>query len=572
MAKPQSTPAHAPKDDADDTSPKRLRLPATLRDRVLLGISLLALVVVILFTVPYTRYGVLGQIFKRPVAIEVLDSRTHKPVSDALIELGGKKFKTDAKGKVNAAQVPVGGWQLAVNKKYYNLLRTDIMVPLFGQAKLHKLELVAIGNQVTLKITNKITGKPISKAKIAALGTTAITDANGETVIVLPIKRTSEPGTVKLPGYNDLAINIQNTEAPTAANTFAVTPSGKLYFLSKRTGKINVMKSDLDGANASVVLAGTGSEDDTDTVLLATRDWKYLALKAKRDSDRAKLYIINTATDKLDTMDEGKASFVPVGWSGHHFVFTVARDDIPYWQPKQTALKAYDAEKDTLATLDQTEAEGTDTNYYVAQNIANVYLIDNAVVYTKQWNGGYYSAPLYAGKKISIFSIPLSGGSRTPLKDFDAKSSLSIGAALYKPKEPLFQLSDYGANPSSFSFFELDNGKVAAASGITTDTFNKFYPTYIQSPSGKRTFWYEPRDGKNSLFSGDSDGTGSKELASLSEFTPYGWYGDDYVLVSKNKSELYIAPKDMSTAPLKVADYHKPNFNGNGYGGGYGGF
>jgi hypothetical protein len=111
----------------------------------------------------------------------------------------------------------------------------------------------------------------------------------------------------------------------------------------------------------------------------------------------------------------------------------------------------------------------------------------------------------------------------------------------------------------------------------TTDVSNsdfqgKFYPTYLASPSNNLTFWYEPRDGANTIFGGNGDGDASKQLATSSEFTPYGWFTDDYVLLSKKGSELYIAPRDLSSAPVKITDYHKPSVTFLGYGGGYGGY
>jgi hypothetical protein len=77
---------------------------------------------------------------------------------------------------------------------------------------------------------------------------------------------------------------------------------------------------------------------------------------------------------------------------------------------------------------------------------------------------------------------------------------------------------------------------------MTDEKFNKSYPTFLISPTGDNTFWYEARDGKNSLFVGDSRGDKGNEVATLSEYTPYGWYSDGYILVSKNGSELYILP------------------------------
>ena len=96
----------------------------------------------------------------------------------------------------------------------------------------------------------------------------------------------------------------------------------------------------------------------------------------------------------------------------------------------------------------------------------------------------------------------------------------------------------------------------------------------IESPNGKTNFWSEERDGKNVLFIGDADAENSKEIATLSEYVPYGWFTDDYVLVSKNGSELYIMGRDgikPGDVPTKISDYHRPSYNFTGYGKGYGG-
>jgi len=97
---------------------------------------------------------------------------------------------------------------------------------------------------------------------------------------------------------------------------------------------------------------------------------------------------------------------------------------------------------------------------------------------------------------------------------------------------------------------------------------------YLASPSGNSTFWSEPRDGKNSLFVGDQAGSNAKQIASLSDYQTYGWYSEDYLLASKNGSELYIFGSEgikKESAALKITDYHKPVLNYPGYGGGYGG-
>jgi hypothetical protein len=57
----------------------------------------------------------------------------------------------------------------------------------------------------------------------------------------------------------------------------------------------------------------------------------------------------------------------------------------------------------------------------------------------------------------------------------------------------------------------------------------------------------------------------------LSDYDTYGWYSDNYLLVSKNSSELYVMDKAGKQTALKISDYHKPAQVFTGYGGGYGG-
>jgi hypothetical protein len=550
-------------------------LPTTKRAWAIWAAGAIVVLAGILLAIPATRYGLLGLFVKRDITLIVTDSRTHKPVSELILSLNRQKLTTNAMGQVVFKAVPVGGHELVGSKKYYNLLMDKIAVPISGKGTTFRLKADAIGDPVTVKVINKINGKPLIGAIIEALGTAATTSNTGEANLVLPIGQAGRPGVVKADGYNDLAVTIKNFEQVNSTNTFALVPNGKVYFLSKRTGKINVMKSDLDGSNPTVVLAGTGREDSFDTVLLATRDWKYLALKAKRDSDKAKIYVISTLKDGTDMVDQGNADFGLEGWSGHDLVFTVARSGVAVWEPKQTALKEYDADAGKIKTLYETQAVDNG-NYYnsTGEVLSNVYLVGTSAIFTKQWwvpGDLYYQTQLLAGKKLGVYSIDLTSGGMTTLRDWGMTTSRSLNSKLYRPDELLTQLYD-SAGAGKSTFFEATGGKVTESADVSTDEFNnQYYPSFLQSPSGNNTVWYEPRDGKNTLFEGNASGGDAKQLASLSEFAAYGWYTDNYILLSKDGSELYIAPADMTSTPVKVTDYHKANTGLHGYGGGYGG-
>jgi hypothetical protein len=378
-------------------------------------------------------------------------------------------------------------------------------------------------------------------------------------------------------GYNDAEVTVEVSNREIRENDFKMTPAGKIYFLSKLSGKIDVVKTNLDGSDRQTVLAGTGKEDDRGTVLLAARDWKYLALLSRRETSSPKLYLLDTSNDSMMPMDTANATFTPVGWSGSNFVYTATRDDVQLWQPNHQALKSYNAVTKKTATLDQTKGEGTNNFDYQSEAYGQVYQFDKYIVYSKSWNYGYSAdSTTLAHKNSGIYSIWSNGTNPQTLKSFPLSSG---GVYIYSvpshANQAIYQV--YAPGSGSPSYFTYQSGRVVQAPSNAADEFNDYQQnpiTYLQSPSGDNTFWAESRDGKYALFIGGQNADNAKQIATLSEYLTYGWYTDDYLLVSKNSSELYAMPRDgikNDTSALKISDYHKPAQNFFGYGGGYGG-
>lgn len=78
-------------------------------------------------------------------------------------------------------------------------------------------------------------------------------------------------------------------------------------------------------------------------------------------------------------------------------------------------------------------------------------------------------------------------------------------------------------------------------------------------------------DGKNNLTVRDQNGQDAETIALESDYSPYGWFTDDYLLVSKSSSELHVMAADGSGQAFKISNYYKPQVSYRGYGGGYGG-
>ena len=536
-----------------------------------LPVSVIVLVALIL-AVPFTRYQVLGLFLKEDVSVAVTDSVSHKPVSSAVVAIAGVSTKTDGSGKAKV-RVRVGNSTLTLSKQYYTDTSEKVLVSLSKSHNSFNVAIVATGRQVPIVVTNKITGKGVSGAVVKVLDTEAKTDTSGKAVIVLPTKSSTQSATISASGFNDLSAKIQITDQVVSANTFSITPSGKVYFLSKLSGTIDVVKTNLDGSDRQTVLGGTGNEDDAGTVLLASRDWKYLALLSVRTAGgKAELNLINTSTDQLSNIDKGDANFDLVGWDNDNFIYTVYRNSVQNWQPDQQSIKSFNAQNGNLLTLDNTDASGSNiyTEKYQTYDTGSIHFLGSTVLFSKNWHQ-YYSYLSAPGQQNSIYAISPDGSNKKTITSIDAGASWFGGIIQYKPNQLLVQTSSSQGGDAAYFTIDGNLNYATADDSSAAQDFSNPYPTYLLSPSGNQTFWSESRDGKNTLLVGDQNGDSAKSIATLSEYQQYGWYSDNYLLISKNGSELWIMPVSGGT-PLKVSDYHKPVRSYFGYGGGYGGF
>jgi hypothetical protein len=557
-------------ESADAEHPARQAKPRNVLARhkkLTLPLTALAALVTLL-VIPLTRYAILGLFLKEEATITVVDSKTDAAVSGARVSFASQTLTTNAAGKASG-KLRVGSSTLAVTKQYYASYSVTETVALSKSHNAFKVRLVATGRQVPVLVVNKVTGKALVGAEIKVLDTEAKTDKNGAT-IVLPTSAATQQGTVQLDGYNTIPITVQVTDQVVTDNTFSLTPAGKLYFLSNLSGKVDVVKTNLDGTERQTVLAGTGKEDPDNTALLASRDWKYLALLSRRAGANASLYLIDTSTDKLATIDAGDANFNLVGWSDHTFVYEVTRNGVQNWQPNARALKSYAAATGKRTVIDQTQGEGSAAYDYGSNNFSAVYILDNELVYAKNWYASPYYPDHLAGKSVSLYSAKPDGSGKKTVRDFPIPAGTQynyyVDLSLFQPYGIYLQVP--AGSPNKYTYYVYEDGSLRPKSDLTNDTFNAAIATYLVSPSDKQTFWSDLRDGKNALFIGDDTAQMPKQIAALSEFTPYGWYSDDYVLVSKKGSELYIMPADGSTPPLKITDYFKSPLSFRGYGGG----
>ncbi len=516
----------------------------------------------ILAVIPFTRYKLAGLFVSRDITVYVVDSQTNQAVSGAEVVLQGKTVKTDGSGRAIFYALKPGRSETRVIKKYYQDSSAVTTIGLRPMTYDQTVRATATGRQVPVRITNKITGKGLGGVTVQAGDAEAETNHDGEATIVVDASATTLKAQLTAEQYNQTQVNITVSQEVTA-NSFTMTPIGKLYFLSKKSGNIDVVKTDLDGAHRSVVLAGTGNEENSNTVLLASADWKFLALLARREGSRAVLYLIDTSSDKLTQIDSENANMTLTGWSGHTLVYTSQSEILNDWQSGQTKLKRFNADTGTHDDVDQTAATGSSFDNYMTENFSDIYFVGEEIVYAKNWVGIHEDIDK---KRSGIYAVSVNQSEKKRLKDFSSSYLTLIKA---RPLELYIQQTNTINGESNF--FSYGSGVLTDNSHITPAKFTQYHSLYVTSPTGQKTLWAEQHGSKQTLSVGDKNGSNGSEILNADQYLPYGWYSDEYILVSRSGSELYIgaagALQGKGTVLQKVTDYHRPVLGISGYGG-----
>lgn len=511
----------------------------------------------VLAILPWTRYAIAGTFITHDVEVQVMDSKTGAPVSEAQVQAStGTIGTTSGTGHAFLHRVKPGKTTLTVTKKYYKngLLKTT--VPAFKSPKVSSIQMQATGRQVKISVANIITKKGLANVDVKISDVDVKTDALGNATAVLPAGVASQKATLKLSGYNSSNVEVKVSDTQTQENKFSLTPAGRIYFLSNRSGKVDVMKSNLDGSDPVIVLSGTGSEDSGNTVLVASPDWKYLALLAKREPGAAKIYIITTSNDQLTTADEGSANFTLSGWLGDKLIYTVSRTDLSPWSNGSSKLKSYDANTGKLILLDQTAGTG-DASSNLYEYYGLIFLSGDSVVYAKGWTSQYPSSADYSGRQETLSIISANGQNHKVVSQYDAATK-TVYYTSHGPDSVYIVSNTQGQADYSYSDYVV--GSSPKQISLTNDQLYKNYPVYYPSPDGKQALWAESRDG-NAILVGDVDGNGGKVIATINGSSPSGWFTGQYVLVSKNTSELDVMGVTGGT-PIKISNYLNTSYYG----------
>ncbi|MBI3889833.1 hypothetical protein HY312_04685 [Candidatus Saccharibacteria bacterium] len=510
----ESTEVVASESDAVDDPDKEIKIirPAKRyywwkNRKVLIPFGVI-LFLIVLLGVPQTRYFALGWAWQKDVKVTVQDNRTGSALKSVTVVIGRESAVTDDSGVAIVKGISLGHHEVVIKKSNYADSVQSVVVDVFTSNE-YKATIAATGTVIPLAITDRVSGKAIAEAVVTDKGKAiGKTSATGKIDVVIPVNKKQLTLAITAPEYNVLT-----TEVTNKTSKLSLTPAGALYFLSKQSGKLDVVKANLDGTERKVIVPGSGSEDDRSTNLIASKDWQYSVLKTKRVSNKsAGLYIISAKDDKYTILDDAGVEFTPIGWSGHYFVYQTFRTN-ESWRAGSMQLKSYNADTGKTVVLDQSASDPASTQQnYLYEMMRTAHVIDGKLVYTKVWTLNGTPALSVEGKQSSITSVKPDGTDKKTIKSFSVATTSWIYSRQYLPEGIYFEVSSQDATPKDV-YSELIGDTYKENVTLPADFNSAIYPDYIVSPNGTASLWSEERDGKQAIFIGDKNAASKQEIA-----------------------------------------------------------
>lgn len=490
---------HAPKKpSAFNILAKLIKNPKT-RKLAVVG-AVLALVVALV--VPVTRYFVLNTAGVRAsTSLKIIDEKTSQPLKNVELSISGKSGKSDAEGVVKLEGIKLGSQKMVIKKPAFAEVNRTVTIG-WGSNPQGDFRLTPIGSQYSFVLTDFLSGKPVGKAEVTLDEASARANEKGEAVLTIP-NTDKEELEVEITAENYRTEKVKISTTKKEQQNVAMSPSRKAAFVSKRSGKFDLYKIDVDGKNEQVALAGTGIEREDSLAVVAHGKKDVVAFVSTRENIRNNDGYLLSTLNLVDLSDNSVTKIAQseriqiVDWIGDRLVYVKITQGASEANPNRHRLMSYD-----IAAA--AEKELASTNYFNDVISANGAVYYSPALYKVNGSVGLYKIGADGNNKKTIYQKEAWNLFRT---SFD-KVSVSIGQDWYE-----LNLSNDALN------------KVGGAPAVLKSR------VYVASPEGKRSLWVDERDGKGVLLTYEHDTKQEKALQAQGGIkSPIRWLDEDHVV------------------------------------------
>ena len=451
--------------------------------------------VLLIGAIPPSRYFMLNAVGVRSRAsIVIMDDSTDRPLKNVQVTLGKQTAKTDTSGKATFTKVRLGRQTLKVEKRAFAATTKAVTIG-WGSNPLGNSQIHPVGAQYVFYASDWLSGKPVATAEASSGEFDAVADKDGKIVLTIDASDDEDLDvTVRAKDYRDESVKLDLGNK--AQLDVKLVTKRKEAFISKRSGKYDLYKIDVDAKNEQLVLAGTGNENENLSLVSHPTD-EEVALVSTRDNTRNKDgYLLSTLTvidlddNSTDSVTQSEDIRV-LGWSGDRLVFVQVVAGTSAGNPKRQRLVSYDYKTDEKLELAS------------SNNFNDLTLIGNTVYYAP---GNLYNT----GVANHFYSQRVDGANKTSL----------LEGEIWNVFRTSYDELTLSGNDTWYSY-SIGDTKATRRSGAPTNLQDR---TYTNSPDGKNSLWVDERDGKNTLLLHNIQDDSDKTLkAQAGLMSPIRW-------------------------------------------------
>ena len=457
------------------------------------------------------------------VLVSVLDGANNLPLQNAVVSVDGVSGKTDEKGQVRLEGIHLGTQEVDIRKLAFAGVKKQVD---FGMriVDMGEITLKPTGQKLSFVLTDFLSGKPIADVSLKSGEATAKSDKKGEAILTIA---PGASGTIKVEKDGIRTEEVELSEAQAGTVKRKLVPSAKAVFISKESGKYDVYTVYIDGKNREVLLAGTGLETQSMTVLPRPAGDK-VAVVSSRDDKRNKdgyllagLFVVDVETGEQVNIEYAE-QITLLGWRGDTLLYRQTVAGTSAANANRQKIIAYDFGANKRFQL-------ANANYFAGE-----YLIGNTVYYTVSATD--------SGAKETFAQVNIDGTGKKTLYTGDAWSLLRGDYTKLKFQTPT-------------KWYEYTLGASAPVESTPPAEYSS--PYFVDSPNLKTSVWVDVRDNKGVLLLRNLSDGKDKELASQRSMQAAAyWLGEKavvYRVVGAGETADYIVSVNGGT-PRKIAD------------------
>jgi len=475
--------------------------------------------------IPQTRYLTLNTLGVRSgVSLRVVDIATQLPLKNVRVSVAGSVVATDDKGVARFDNIKLGPQTVEIKRIAFAPITKHFVVG-WGSNPLGTYELTATGIKYVIDTHDYLSDKGVTNAQADSGQASAVADSKGIITLVLDDDTdvTTLDVAVSANGYR--TEHLQANLLSDKASRVVLVPAARAVFLSKQSGRYDVIRSDIDGKNRKVILAGTGTENNNLTLAVDDSGQRAALVSTRdnvRDSDGyllSTIAIIDTDSEVVMALDHAEQIQL-IDWIGTRIVYEEAIAGASASNPQRYRLISYDYETNNRVQL-------------ASANQFNAVLSAQGMIY-------YAASNTEPGGKPGFARIKPDGSGRQTVLGQETWSAFR---------------TDYNTvslqTPAGWYTYDLAQGQSQKA------TPPAVFQSQLYSNNNAKHAWIEARDGKNALQVYDS-GNGKNTLIAQQGGMgyPLRWLNDT-TLIYRIATQQEVADYAVSTQggqPKKISD------------------